>query len=56
MASSTLTAQLLSIPEQFLTPIYNSVKALPLYVLLGLFVAFWSLVYLAVRPHTHTQE
>lgn len=52
MASTTLTARLLSTPEQFLTPLYHAAKELPLYLLLLLFVGFWGLVYLAVRLET----
>lgn len=59
MASKTLTAQLLSIPEQLLFPLYKTLKGLPVYLLFPLLVAFLGIVFLAVsysRPHPALQD
>lgn len=48
MASTTLTAQLLSVPEQLVAPVYNTLKGLPLHILFLLFAAFCSFAGLTV--------
>lgn len=48
MASKTLTAQLLSIPEQLLYPVYAALKELPIHLLVPIFVAFVGIIFLAV--------
>lgn len=48
MASKTLTAQLLSVPEQLLYPVYAALKKLPIHLLIPIFVAFVGIVFLAV--------
>ncbi|KAF3767869.1 family 2 glycosyltransferase [Cryphonectria parasitica EP155] len=53
MASGTLTAQLLSVPEQLIAPIYTTIKSLPLYVSIIVFTALVGLVYLTVYTVLH---
>lgn len=48
MASKTLTAQLLSVPEQLLYPVYAALKELPIHLLVPIFVAFVGIIFLAV--------
>lgn len=52
MASKTLTAQLLSVPEQLLYPVYAALKELPVHLLVPIFVAFVGIVFLAVSCNT----
>lgn len=57
MASKTLTAQLLSVPEQLISPVYEKLKEFPIYLLILLFVAFLGTVFLTVSyiDHQHCE-
>lgn len=57
MASKTLTAQLLSVPEKLLYPVYAALKELSVYLLIPIFVAFVGIVFLTVScnpPNSQT--
>ncbi|KAJ4390589.1 dolichyl-phosphate beta-glucosyltransferase [Gnomoniopsis smithogilvyi] len=53
MASKTLTAQLLSVPEQLLYPVYATLKEIPIYLLAPILAACLGVVFLTAYTVLH---